>query len=72
MSKRGLCQFLGIDRSTWNAWKRHRPNLSLTIEHVESVIWCWKFAGTAAGLLNPSIVARELSLADKTEQARMR
>ena len=72
MTKRGLCLFLGIERTTWSAWKKHRPDLARTIEDVESVIWEWKFAGAAAGLLDASIVARELGLADRAEQGRAR
>ena len=62
MSKSPLCQFLGIERSTWNSWKRDRPDLDLTIEHSESVIWCWQFTGAAAGLLDAGMVIRQLRL----------
>jgi hypothetical protein len=62
MSKSALCQFLGIERSTWNGWKKDRPDLDLTIERVESVIWDWQFTGAAAGLLDAGMVIRQLKL----------
>lgn len=65
MSKRDLCLFLGIARTTWAAWKDHRPDLAEAIEKVETVVWVWKFEGAAAGLLNANIIARELGLGDK-------
>lgn len=67
MSKSDLCSCLNIERSTWNSWKRDRPDLALTIEHVESVIFGWNFGGAAAGLLDAGIVARQLGLTRKTE-----
>jgi hypothetical protein len=72
MSKTDLCTFLNIERSTWNNWKRNRPDLALTIEHVESVIFSWNFGGAAAGLLDAGIVARQLGLARKTEGGSLR
>ncbi len=61
MSKSALCQFLGIERSTWNSWTRDRPDLDLTIEHAESVIWCWQFTCATADLLD-GMVNRQLRL----------
>jgi hypothetical protein len=62
MTKGCLCLFLRIQRSTWNAWKRDRPDLASTIERVESVIWDWQFMHAAAGLLDAGMVIRQLRL----------
>src|SRR5262245_53579495 len=67
MTKRGLCLYLGIEHTTWSAWKKDRPDLLPAIERVESVIYTQKFSGAAANLLNANSIARELGLADKTE-----
>ncbi|WP_422073910.1 terminase small subunit [Tranquillimonas rosea] len=62
----GMCLFLDITRQTWTAYKDN-PDLADVCEWAEAVIWQQKFSGAAAGLLNPSLVARELGLADKQE-----
>jgi hypothetical protein len=62
----GLCLFLGIVEMTWREWRK-REDLSAIIAWAEGVIREQKFAGAAAGLLNPSIIARDLGLADKQE-----
>ena len=62
----GLCLFLDIDETTWRAWRGH-PEFSPVTTRAESVIRDQKFGGAAAGLLNPSIIARDLGLADKSE-----
>jgi hypothetical protein len=67
MTKGGLCLFLHVQRSSWNAWKRDRPDLASTIERVESVIWDWQFTHAAAGLLDAGMVIRQLAIGRKTE-----
>lgn len=67
MTITGLCVFLDISRSTWDEWRKSRPDLSDVITRVEAVIWEQKFTGAAAGLLDTNIIARELGLADKQE-----
>ena len=62
----GLCLFLNISRQNWYEYKA-RPSYSDICEWVESVIYTQKFTGAAAGLMNPSIIARDLGLADKQE-----
>jgi hypothetical protein len=69
MTKGGLCLFLGIERSTWNNWKKDRKDLADAIEEVESVIWIWQFNGAAAGLLDAGMVIRQLGIGRKVEQA---
>lgn len=62
----GLCTFLGITYETWTTY-RVRPDLSEVISYVETAMKAQKFAGAAADLLNQSIVAREMGLAEKVE-----
>jgi hypothetical protein len=63
----GLCIFLDIDRTTWGDWKESRADLSHVITRAEAVIYTQKLEGAAADLLNGSIIARELGLADKKD-----
>lgn len=63
----GLCNFLDISRQTWANWRAEREELKPTIERVEAIIYQQKFEGAAADLLNASIIARDLGLADKRE-----
>lgn len=69
MTITGLCVFLDVVDSTWRDWKANREDLSAIIARVEQIIRTQKFEGAAADLLNPSIIARELGLADKAEIA---
>ena len=62
----GLCVFLDIDRATWAAY-RENEGFSAIVARVEDVIRTQKFEGASADLLNPSIIARDLGLADKSE-----
>jgi hypothetical protein len=66
MTISGLCIFLDIGRRSWDEY-RAREDFSPVCEQVEQTIREQKFAGAAADLLNPSIIARDLGLADKTE-----
>lgn len=63
----GLCIFLDISRSTWDEWRRTRPDLSDTITMADQVIYTQKFEGAAAGMLNANLISRELGLADRQE-----
>lgn len=67
MTITGLCLFLDISRSTWDEWRRSRPDLSDVIRRAEDVIYQQKFEGASAGLLVPQIIARDLGLSDKQE-----
>ncbi len=66
MTITGLCFFLNISAQTWFNW-REKDELKKVVEDVESVIWEQKFSYAAADMLNHSIIARELGLADKKE-----
>ena len=58
----GLCLFLNIHPSTWYEWRASKNDFSDIVARVESVIRSQKFAGAAAELLNPNIIARDLGL----------
>ena len=66
MTLKGLCRFLDVGFDTWVKW-RERVDLSHIVTRVEEIIYEQKLTGAAADLLNPSIIARELGLADKSE-----
>lgn len=62
----GLTIFLDIDSTTWFDYAKNKsPEFSLVCTRVEKVIRDQKFGGAAAEMLNPSIIARDLGLADK-------
>lgn len=63
----GLCIFLDIDETTWRAYGEKKDFSPITTR-VERIIYSQKFAGAAADLLNPNIIARDLGLTDKHEQ----
>ena len=63
---KGLYVFLGINRQTWENYKKQEGFLAI-VEEVEDIIYTQKFEGAAAGLLKENIIARELGLADKTD-----
>ncbi|TCL70637.1 DNA-packaging protein [Rhizobium sp. BK251] len=66
MTLAGLCIFLDINRSTWDEY-RTKDDFSEVSTRVDEIIRAQKFEGAAAGLLNHSIIARDLGLADKNE-----
>ena len=63
MTLDGLCIFLGISSQTWRDY-RSRKAFAQAAGRVELVVSHQKFIGAAAGLLNPSIIARDLGLKD--------
>jgi hypothetical protein len=66
MTVTGLCIFLDIARSTWDEYRK-KEDFSGVCSRVDDVIRTQKFEGASADLLNPSIIARDLGLADKSE-----
>lgn len=62
----GLLLFIDCARSTWDLYKAD-DDFSEIITRVETIIYQQKFAGAAADLLNPNIIARDLGLKDKQE-----
>lgn len=69
MTIKGLCVFLDIALSTWDEWRKSRPDLSEVITRVEQIIDTQKIEGAAAGMLNPTIVARVMGLPERTEMS---
>lgn len=67
MTKAGLCFFLHIDETTLNRYKERSDDFRRVVEEAEQVIYQQKFAGAAADLLNPNIIARDLGLKDKSD-----
>ena len=67
MTIQGLCLFLDIHKTTWEEWRKSRPDLSSVISRVDEIIFQQKFEGAAADLLNQNIIARDLGLADRKE-----
>ncbi len=67
MTLHGLCMFIGVTRSTWDEWRKSRPDFSDVITKIEDAIFRQKFEGASADLLNPNIIARDLGLADKKD-----
>ncbi len=66
MTISGLCLFLQITTETW-AQYRKKKDFSAVTTRAETVIYNQKFAGAAAEMLNPNIIARDLGLTDKQE-----
>ncbi|TIT64348.1 MAG: DNA-packaging protein [Mesorhizobium sp.] len=64
----GLCIFLDIARRTWDGYGE-REDFVPVKTRVEEIIRAQKFAGAAADLLNPNIIARDLGLSDKQDVA---
>jgi hypothetical protein len=59
----GLCIFLDIARRTWDEY-REREDYLPVVTRAEEIVRDQKFAGAAAELLNPNIIARDLGLKD--------
>lgn len=66
MTIQGLCLFLDIHPTTWKEYGK-KPDFSSIVTRAEEVIYSQKFAGAAADLLNPNIIARDLGLSDKRD-----
>ena len=66
MTLAGLCLFLDISDDCWDDYRKRQDFVAVTTR-AEKVIYAQKFAGAAADLLNPNIIARDLGLKDKTE-----
>lgn len=66
MTIQGLCFFLDISDDTWANYSKNEDFLGICND-IKRVIFTQKFEGASAGLLNSSIIVRELGLADKKE-----
>jgi hypothetical protein len=65
----GLCIYLDIDQDTLLNYesKEGYEDFFGVVKRIKAIIRTQKFEGASAGLLNPSIIARDLGLSDKTE-----
>lgn len=68
MTIQGLCNFLDISDECWSNYCKREGFVGICAR-VKRIIYAQKLEGAAADLLNPSIIARELGLADKQEHA---
>lgn len=74
-SMHGLCIYLGINTKYFYQFQLNiegrdddlSRDFSNIITRIIETIYEQKFTGAAAGLLNPNIIAREIGLAEKTE-----
>jgi hypothetical protein len=66
-TKKGLASFMGMPESRLAGYKRRGDEWEDAIEIVDQTIYTQKFEGAAAGLLNATIISRDLGLAEKTE-----
>lgn len=62
----GLCQFIGCDIETFHKTKKREGFIDI-YTRICNIIYTQKFEGAAAGLLNASIIARDLGLKDATD-----
>lgn len=65
-TKKGLCTFLGIPESRLASYKL-QSEYADAMEMIEQVIFTQKFENAAAGLMNATIISRDLGLADRQE-----
>ena len=70
----GLCSFLHVTSSYFRAFKSTRKDSEVELDkdfitiiaEIDEIIYNQKYSGAAADLLNANIIARDLSLVDKT------
>ncbi len=66
MTESGLCLYLDICNQTWQNYKAKQGFLEVS-SAIINVIRDQKFTGASAGLLNASIIARDLGLKEATQ-----
>lgn len=72
---RGLCVFLDVNEEYIRQFEKSlidrdddlSKEFSRIITRIRDIIFVQKFNGAAAGLLNPNIIARDLSLVDRSD-----
>lgn len=62
----GLCLHLGIHRHTWQNY-RISDEFDLVCDEIEDRMKQYKFENAVAGLMNPTLIARDIGLVEKTE-----
>ncbi|UHG93223.1 DNA-packaging protein [Spirosoma oryzicola] len=65
----GLCVYCETSLQWWDQFKKNQANHDFfdIITRIEQIIYTHKFEGAAVGAFNPSIIARDLGLAEKSE-----
>lgn len=64
----GLCLFLGVNTKYFNEFEKTADgDFSEIVTRIRETIYEQKFTGSAAGFLNPNIIARDLGLKDHTK-----
>ncbi len=66
-TKTGLAQFLSIPASRLEGYRARGGDWEEAVDLVEQAIYNQKFEYAAAGLMNATIIARDLGLAEKQE-----
>jgi hypothetical protein len=67
MTIQGFCAFTGLSMVTLYEYEKQEGYTNI-IARAREIMYSQKIEGAAAGLFNPSIIARELGLTEKTEQ----
>lgn len=62
----GLCLHLGIHRHTWQNY-RISEEFDLVCDEIEDRMKQYKFENAVAGLMNPTLIARDIGLVEKSE-----
>ena len=68
MTIEGLCRYIGISQQAWSEYKQ-RDGFGEVTSEIDGIIRDQKFTGAAAGFLNANIIARDLGLAEKTDNS---
>ena len=63
MSIKAFCLYIGIGHSTFLGYEK-RPGYVNICAAIKDAIYCQKFEGAAAGLLNANLISRDLGLHD--------
>lgn len=61
----GLCLRLGIHRHTWQNY-RISEEFDLVCDEIEDRMKQYKFENAVAGLMNPTLIARDIGLVEKS------
>lgn len=77
-SLKALCIFLHTNSGFWTQFKsgltesktlthKQKEDFSSIISQIEEIIYTQKFEGAVVGVFNPSVISRELGLAEKVD-----
>lgn len=66
-TRKGLATYLGITTEKLKTLGKRDDDWAEALEKIDQVIYTQKFEGAAAGLLNATMITRDLGLAEKTE-----